>query len=401
MSVWLTIVGCGLGGREELSAKAKATLEKAEVVAGSERLLNIYQIPAERRFVWTVPFTAGVNYVVSRRGRPTVVLATGDPMHFGVGATLASVVSSNEMCVLSAPSAFSLAAARLGWPLQDATCLSLHGRPLEGLYAELGPGALLLILTSDGQAPAAIMELLTKAGYGHSRVVVLENLGGHNEARYDIVAADQSGTEYADLNVLAITCVSDPDQQYFPAIPGLPDTAFLHDGQLTKREIRAVTLAGLMPTHGQRLWDVGAGCGSVAIEWLRAAARSAAVAFEREEDRCAMIEQNALGLGVPRLAVVKGEVPISLVGQPPPDAIFHGGAVSNDSVFEACWRMLLSGGRLVANAVTLEGETALARRHAEFGGELIRMSVARSVALGRLRGMQPSMDVTQWRVLKP
>lgn len=401
MKSWLTIIGMGLDGAAGLGPAAREALQAAEIVAGSTRLLDAAGIDDERRYVWPTPFAEGLAHVAGQRGRRVAVVATGDPMHFGVGASLTQLIPAEEITVLPAPSAFSLAAARLGWALQDVTCLSLHGRPLETLHAALQPGARLLVLTSGGAAPSEIMSLLLQAGFGPSRVSVLENLGGADEARHDLIVEGHSFDSYADLNTLAIDCIAEADVQYLPPLPGLPDGAFLHDGQLTKREVRAATLAALVPTPRQRLWDVGAGCGSVAIEWLRAAPLSEAVAFERNGERLAMIEQNALRLGVPQLPVVAGEVPEIFAGQAAPDAVFLGGAVSDDDVFAACWQALKSGGRQVANAVTLEGEAALARRHREFGGELLRMDVSRVVGVGRFRGMQPGMAVMQWRAVKP
>lgn len=401
MKPWLTIIGVGLDGSDGLGASAREALNTADVVAGSERLLQDCGVAVDKRYVWPSPLAHGLAHIAGLRGRPVVVLATGDPMHFGVGVSLADLVATEETTVIPSSSAFSLAAARVGWPLQDVQCLSVHGRPLETLHRALLPGARLLILTSDGDAPSRIMSLLMQCGYGRSRVSILENMGGADEARHDLLAEEQSFDSYASLNTMAVECVADEDVQALPLVPGLPDGAFLHDGQLTKREVRAATIAALAPIPGQRLWDVGAGCGSVAIEWLRCAPGSQAVAFERDDDRIVMIENNALRLGVPRLSVVTGELPETLSGQAAPDAVFHGGAVADDDVFSACWQAMASGGRLVANAVTLEGEAALARRHREHGGELVRIEVSRAVSVGRYRGMQPGMAVMQWRAVKP
>ncbi len=401
MTAWLTIVGIGLDGLASAPAAARVVIDRADMVAGSARLLDLAAIDAGRRYAWPTPFSDGVEHVLRARGRAVVVLATGDPMHFGVGATFAARLPAEEFTVLPAPSAFSHAAARMGWALQDVACISLHGRPLEVLHAAIAPGARLFILTRDGDAPAKIMSLMLQAGYGPSHVSILENLGGANEARHDLKVEEHDFTSYADLNIMAVACAIEPDVHYLPPLPGLPDGAFLHDGQITKREVRALSLSALAPAPRQRLWDVGAGCGSVAVEWLRCGANVSAVAFECDPERVGMIEQNALRLGVPQLSVVAGRAPAILDGQAAPDAVFHGGAITDDDVFEACWRALTSGGRLVANAVTLEGEAALARRHGEFGGDLVGLAVARAGAVGRFRAMQPAMTVTQWRVMKP
>ncbi len=401
MTPWLTVIGVGLDSLDGLSQRARNALDAAELIAGSNRLLDATSVTPDKRYVWPSPFSEGLAHIVAQRGRPVVVLATGDPMHYGVGASLADRVPIEEMIIIPAPSAFSLAASRLGWALQDAHCISLHGRPLETLFAALQPDARLIVLTSDGEAPSQIMSLLLQAGYGPSNVTVLENLGGEHEGRHELRAEEHSFDSFAALNVMAIQCIAEEDVQHLPLIPGLPDGAFLHDGQMTKREVRAMTLAALAPAPGERLWDVGAGCGSVAIEWLRAAPRSSAVAFERDDERIGMIQQNALRLGVPHLSVVEGPLPESLSGQAAPDAIFHGGALANQDVFEYCWSALPSGGRIVANAVTLEGETALAERQKTHGGELVRIEVSRAIAVGRFRGMQPGMAVMQWRAVKP
>ena len=401
MKQWLTIIGVGLDGLDGLSHRAQATIDQASVVAGSDRLLDAAQITPDKRYAWPSPFSEGLTHILKQRGQSVVVLATGDPMHYGVGASLAEHIPSDEMTVIPAPSAFSLAASRMGWALQDVNCLSLHGRPLEALFSSLQPGSRLLLLTSDGAAPSQIMSLLLQAGYGPSKVTVLENLGGGDEARHDLRAEEHTFDSFAALNVMAVHCAADEDVQHLPLVPGLPDGAFVHDGQMTKREVRSITLAALAPTNGERLWDVGAGCGSVAIEWLRAAPRSSAVAFERDDERIGMIQQNALRLGVPQLSVVEGRLPEILAGQAAPDAVFHGGALADHDVFDTCWNALRSGGRLVANAVTLEGETALSDRHKAHGGELVRIEVSRAIAVGRFRGMQPGMAVMQWRAVKP
>ncbi|MEM6495106.1 MAG: precorrin-6y C5,15-methyltransferase (decarboxylating) subunit CbiE [Pseudomonadota bacterium] len=401
MRPWLTVIGVGLDGRDGLSQRARDALEAAELIAGSSRLLDAICVAPEKRYVWPSPFSEGLAHIVAQRGRSIAVLATGDPMHYGVGASLTERIAVAEMAIIPAPSAFSLAASRLGWALQDVDCISLHGRPMETLFAALQPDARLLILTSDGEAPSQIMSMLLQAGYGPSQITILENLGGPDEARLELRAEEHSFDSFAALNVMAIQCIAEGDVQHLPPLPGLPDGAFLHDGQMTKREVRAMTLAALAPAPGDRLWDVGAGCGSVAIEWLRAAPRSSAVAFERDDERIGMIQHNALRLGVPQLSVVEGPLPDSLTGQAPPNAIFHGGALASQEVFEHCWSALPSGGRIVANAVTLEGEAALSERHTTHGGELVRIEVSRAIAVGRFRGMQPGMAVMQWRAVKP
>ncbi len=400
MKPWLTIVGVGLDGAISLNERAQAAISSASVVAGSVRLLDIMEITQDRRFAWPSPFSKGIAWLKTMAGQPVVVLATGDPMHFGVGATIALEFHRDEYAVLPAPSSLSLAAARMGWALQDVACLSLHGRPPERLQAALAPRARLLILTRDGNAPNEIMHLLYEAGYGSSLVSVLENLGGPEEARYDLTAADARPHTYAALNILAVQCHLDEAATYLPRLPGLPDSVFEHDGQLTKREIRTTTISALSPSPGDQLWDVGAGCGSVAIEWLRCVPGSKAIAFERNLQRLDMIRKNALRLGVPHIQVMAGDTPACLQGQPAPDAVFLGGSIADAKLFEVCWQALRSGGRFVANAVTLEGQAALAERHLAFGGELLHIAISHVKDVGRFRGLQPAMAVMQWRVVK-
>ena len=300
--------------------------------------------------------------------------------------------------VIPAPGAFSLAAARMRWPLQDVACLTVHGRAAEVLYLHLYPGARLLILANDGDTPAQIAGMLAARGYGDSRVVALEHMGGPREARHEALAKDWGDGPVADLNTLAVECVAAPDARVFSRVAGLPDDAFEHDGKMTKREVRAATLAALAPLPGQLLWDVGAGCGSVAIEWMRAGGR--AIGIENNPDRMAMAARNAALLGVPELALISGEAPAALEGLDAPDAVFVGGGIGTDGLFEACWSALKPGGRLVANTVTIEGESTLARLHREHGGDMVRLAVSKLSPVGRLHGWKPLMTVTQWQAVK-
>jgi len=341
-----------------------------------------------------------LDQIKSRRGRPTAVLASGDPMWFGIGATLAKHLPAEEIAVHPAPSALQLAAARLKWPLQHVAVLSLHGRPVELLHPHLLPGNRLLALTSDRSTVTAVRDLLLARGYGGSRLTVLENLGAAGE-RITSAPARDFDAAIGDFHVLAIECPPDPAAPLLPPVPGLPDDAFRHDGQLTKREVRAATLARLAPFPGALLWDVGAGCGSVAIEWMRAARDARAIAFERDDSRRGLIAANAAVLGTPGLEIVAGEAPATLAGRPAPDAVFIGGDVANDLLFEACWSALKAGGRLVANAVTLDGEAALYARQEQLGGELTRLEISSLDRIGNERVLRPRLAVTQWAVIKP
>ncbi len=394
MSVWLKVVGIGDDGLAGISPAARALIEGAEILVGGERHLALVD-HADKR-VWPSPFSQSQAMLNSLRGRNVVVLASGDPMYFGIGATLARWFDPAEMLVVPHAGAFSLAAAALGWALQDCLCLTVHGRPVEALHLHLAPGRKLLVLSEDGQSPAAVARLLEKAGFGPSEMVVLEHLGGpkHNIRR----ATSQTWVgESADLNVIAIACVAEKGAKLFSALGGLPDDAFDHDGQLTKREIRAVTLSSLAPLPSQMLWDVGAGCGSLAIEWMRAG--GLAVAIESHARRAASIAVNAARLGVPGLQVIQGHAPDSLPYSDP-DAVFVGGGVSAPGLLDACWAALKPGGKLVANAVTAEGEAALQVFHARHGGEMIRLSVSRLAPVGGFHTWHPAMPVTQYKGVK-
>jgi len=400
MNRWLSIVGLGEDGLAGLTPAARQLIDKAELMVGGERHLSQVPNGNAERLAWQSPLKLTVEEILRRRGRPVVVLATGDPLWFGIGVTLARHVSPDEMWILPGVSAFALACARLGWPLAEVECLTLHGRPLALLNAVVLPNARLLLLSADGTTPAAVAKSLTALGYGPSRITVLEHMGGPNERRLTGTAADWTIGQTLDLNTVAVECIAGPDAVVRPRVPGLPDEAFRHDGQLTKREVRAATLSALTPTPGQRLWDVGAGCGSVAIEWLRCHRPLEAVAIERDGARCAMILENATALGVPQLQVVEGEAPGALAGLPPPDAVFIGGGLTVPGVVEQCWAALAPRGRLVANAVTLEGEARLVSLRSGIGGDLVRIAVSRAEPIGPFTGWRPLMPVTQFAATK-
>ena len=400
MSAWLTIVGVGPEGVPGLVSSTRALLEAAEVVVGPDRMLSDLSLRSAEIHAWSSPIDNTLKQIEDWKGRNVIILATGDPMHFGIGATIARRIAPDEMTIIPAPSAFSLAAARLKWPLQDVATLSLHGRPVSTLQPFVHQGANLIVLTTGGETVLEVAALLIARGYGQSKLSVLEHMGTAEERIVRTLADQCADHEFADFNTLAIECVAAPDARVLPRIPGLPDEAFINDGQLTKREVRAVTLSALAPSPGALLWDVGAGCGSVAIEWMRAAHGARAIAFERHEERIRMIAENAVALGAPDLDIVSGDVANSLSGHPAPSAVFVGGAVTNDDVFARCWDALVLGGRLVANAVTLEGNTILIARHERHGGELLRIDVSHVSPVGARRAMRPRMSVLQWRVQK-
>ena len=400
MTPWLSILGLGEDGLPGLAPAARALFDNAEVLIGGTRHLDMVPDDGRERLTWPSPLGAIVEEIARRRGQRVCVLATGDPMHYGIGVTLAKAVPMDEMVVIPAPSAFSLACARLGWTVSEVEPLTLHGRPLAILHPAIQPGARLLLLSNDAATPDRVAELLCARGYGPSRMAVLEHMGGAKERRLDATAEAWQPGRAADFNTIAVDCIAGPDAALLPRSPGLPDEAFRHDGQMTKREVRAVTLSALQPVPGQLLWDLGAGAGSIAIEWMRSHARCRAVAVERHADRIALIAGNAAALGTPGLEIVEGEAPGALDGLEAPDAAFIGGGLRADGNFETCWDRLKPGGRLVANAVTVEGEQALARWRAELGGELTRIAISRAGAVGSYTGWRPLMPVTQLRAVK-
>ncbi len=400
MTRWLSVVGIGEDGLVGLSPAARALVDTAEIVVGGSRHLAMVPEGGAERLAWERPFERSVAAIARHRGRRVVVLASGDPMWYGVGAVLARQFPREEMAILPSPGAFSLAASRLGWALAECGQLSLHARPLDALRLHLAPGRRLLLLSEDGSTPVAVAALLDRLGYGLSPLTVFEHLGGPREAAVTAAAAEWGGRRTADLNTIALECRAGPGARVLSTVPGLPDDAFEHDGQLTKREIRAATLAALAPVWGETLWDVGAGSGSVAIEWLRAVPGTAAIAIERDPTRAAAIARNAAALGVPGLEVIHGEAPAALPAAMP-HAVFVGGGVAAEGLLPAVWRALRPGGRLVANAVSLAGERALIGWRADHGGALTRLAVSRAEPLGAGETWRPFLAVTQLAATKP
>jgi precorrin-6B C5,15-methyltransferase / cobalt-precorrin-6B C5,C15-methyltransferase len=397
---WLSVVGIGDDGLASLCPAARAVVEAGEVLVGGRRQLAMIAHERAEQLAWRRPLETTFDDLEARRGRKVVVLASGDPMCFGVGETLARRFSPDEMQVLPAPSSFSLVCARLGWSRTEVESLSLHARPADILRRYMSPAARLIVLSHDGQTPNLIAAMLCEQGYGPSRMTVFEHLGGSAERRIDGSAEAWPATGFAALSTVAIACVAGDGAVVWPSVPGLPDEAFESDGMLTRRDVRAATLARLAPLAGQTLWDVGAGSGAVAIEWLRALRRGRAVAIERDPERCARIERNARRLGTPELVLAQGSAPAALAGLPQPDAVFVGGGLSAPGLIERCWQALPPGGRLVANAVTIEGERTLLDWHARSGGELVRLAIARAEPVGRFEGWRPAMPVTQLAVTR-
>lgn len=400
MNAWLNIIGVGADGLQGLSPAARALVETAEVLVGGGRHLAMVPAGGAERLMWELPLERTLDAIKDRRGKRVVVLATGDPMCFGIGAQLAQHFGAGEIVVIPAVSAFTLACARLNWPFEAVETLTLHGRPLEHFNLFLYPGARLLLLAENGATPARVAELLRARDFGPSLMVVLEEMGGAKESRVEGTAESWDAPRCKDLNTIAVACRAGPKAVIHSRVPGLPDQAFEHDGQITRREVRAITLAALAPLPGALLWDVGAGCGSVAIEWLRAALRARAVAIERKPGRAAIMARNAAALGVPHLEIIAGEAPFVLAGLNPPDAVFIGGGLTAPGLLEACWDALGAGGRLVANAVTVEGEAALSRHRKALGGTLTRIAVSGLEPLGAFSAFRPSLPVTQLVIVK-
>ena len=400
MAPWLTVVGIGEDGFSGLGKQARRALLGAARIFGSPRQLALLpRCVAGERLGWPSPFSLAP--VLALRGEPVCVLASGDPMFYGVGASLARQLPAAEIRVLSMPSSCALAAARLGWPLQDVQVVSLVARPLAALNAHLHSGVRLLVLSNDGDSPAAIATQLRERGFGPSRLRVFEHLGGVDERELAGTAQGWPHSDVAALNLVAIECLATPEAPRLHRLAGLPDSAFRHDGQLTKRDVRAITLARLAPQPGELLWDVGAGCGSIGIEWMRAHPACRALAIEADEGRQGFIEHNRDALGVPGLHLVRGKAPAALEGLEQPDAIFIGGGVTREGVLDLCWANLRPGGRLVANAVTLQSELALAHFRERHGGELTRIHVAHAQPLGAFDTWRQALPITLLDVVKP
>ena len=397
---WLAVVGIGEDGVDGLSPAARRLVAQAAFVVGGRRHLALAGPLSAETLVWPSPIENALDVIEAHRGRSVCVLATGDPFFFGVGAMLMRRFAADEMICVPAPSAFALGAARLGWSQQDCALLTLHGRPLEAIIPHLQPGARILALSWDDATPAKLAALLSARGMGRAKLTVCEAMGGLSERVRTTEAQTYALDNVAALNTIALEVVVDRGARILPRAAGLPDDWFEHDGQITKREIRAMTLSQLAPARGELLWDVGSGSGSVAIEWMLADPANRAVAIEARHDRAARAARNALTFGVPALSVVTGEAPQALADLPTPDAIFIGGGAGAPEMIERAIVALAPGGRLVVNAVTLETQAALVDWRARHGGELTQIAVAHAEPVGRFSGWRAAMPVVQWRLVK-
>ena len=399
---WLSIVGINEDGLDGLSPAARRCIMQACLVVGGRRHLALAE--EDRRgmaMAWPLPLQDAFPAIWSRRGKAVCVLASGDPFFYGIGSLLARVIPADEMMCHPAASSFSLAAGRLGWAVQDCALVTLHGRPLENILPHLQPHGRVLALSWDQTTPGRLATLLTQHGFGDAALTVMEAMGGRRERIRRAPAAAFKLNDIDALNLVAIEVGEARQARIIPLSPGLPDAWFEHDGQLTKSDIRALTLAALAPRRGELLWDIGAGSGSIGIEWMLAGPANQAIAIERNRLRAERIVRNATAIGVPDLRVVEGVAPDALNGLPVPDAIFVGGGATAQNVIDAAWAALRSGGRIVANGVTIETQAELIGRFCTLGGRLKTIQIAHADPVGGFHGMRAALAVTQWAAEKP
>jgi len=399
---WLSIIGIGEDGVAGLSPVAQRLVSSAVLVVGGKRHLDLAgDLIRGRRLAWPSPIAGALPEIQKHRGKPVTVLASGDPFHYGVGTMLMEAVPAAETLCLPQPSAFSLAAARLGWSLQDVSMVSLHGRAFEAIVRHLQPGARILALAWDGETAGKLARLLSDRGMGSSKIVVLESMAGPGERVRATTASAFDLADIAALNTIALEIVAPATAMVLGLAPGLDDDLFENDGQLTKREVRAVTLSALAPQQGELLWDIGLGAGSIAIEWLLRHPSLKAIGFEERSDRAARAARNAATLGTPDLQIVEGRAPDAFATLPRPDAVFIGGGLSDPGVLDGAWSALKAGGRLIANAVSIDSEARLIEWFQRHGGELVRLQASKAHKIGTVFAWRSATPVTQWRVRKP
>ena len=411
---WLSVIGIGEDGLAGLNAIGRSLIEQAEIIFGGDRHLAMLQDldsshrqGQQLRPAWQTPIEKSVAQILSYRGKRVCVLASGDPLWFGIGTTLLKKIAIAEITILPSPSTFSWICARLGWTLNEVETLSLCGRPAALIQTYIYPNAKLLILSANHKTPQIVANTLCDRHFSNSKITVFEHLNGVKERIVTTTAMELEHLgAFADLNAIAVECVASFETSTEAVLAaktrsrmaGLPDSAYSHDGQLTKREVRAVTLSSLAPNAGEMLWDVGAGCGSIAIEWMRSHPRCQAIAIEKS--RTHFITENAIALGTPNLQIIAGQAPDVLQGLPIPDAIFIGGGATTTGLMDICWQSLRSQGRIVANVVTLEGEQQLWQWQQKYGGTLTQIAISRAEAIGSFLGWKPMRPVTQWQVIK-
>ncbi|MCJ0976092.1 precorrin-6y C5,15-methyltransferase (decarboxylating) subunit CbiE [Rhodococcus sp. ARC_M12] len=398
----IVVVGIGADGWDGLPLTSRTAIEHADVVLGSARQVAGVREHCTETRTWPSPLLPNLRPMIDAcAGSRVCVLASGDPMFHGIGVSLAREFGADRLRVLPAPSSVSLACARLGWALHHTTTVSLVNSPAETVLPELADGRRILVLSQGASTPGEIAVTLSANGFGATEMTVLEQLGGPAERVVGGIARESTFEGVDPLNVVALHCVRDPDAPRHTRIPGLADSAYTGDGQMTKREVRALTLSALAPAPGELLWDIGGGSGTIAIEWLRTDGSCRAVTFENSQARREQIERNALNLGVPGL-VVHGGAPESFaaVADAAPDAVFIGGGLTGADMLEACWGAVRTGGRVVANSVTAESDSLLLTAAAKYGGELRRFQIYRGEPLGAFTTWRPQLPVTQWSAVK-
>ena len=398
---WLTFIGLGEDGRKGLSADAVAALDHARLIVGGARHLALIGPTQAETLVWPSPIDAAFAKILAHKGEPVCVLASGDPFFYGIGSVLGKHLTAEDMTCLPAPSSFALAASRMGWAQQDCTLISLHGRALEKIIRHLQPNARILALSWDETTPQKLAALLVARRMGGSKLTILSRMGGEAETICATRAAQFHAPHTDPLNLIALEVVAETDARIIPLASGLPDDWFIHDGQITKRDMRALTLGALAPRSGEVLWDIGAGSGSVSIEWLLRDTSLRALAIEQHPARIANIRANALNLGTPDIEIIEGAAPDVLADLPAPDAVFIGGGATKPGVIDAAYGALKRGGRLVINAVTLETQAELTTRLKAHGGRLVQVQLAEADKVGGFHGWRAAMPVVQWVVTKP
>lgn len=418
-SPWLYLIGMGADGLDGLSVQARQYLEEADVLVSSARLFSLMPEDGRPRIHWASPLRGTLPAINAHKGKTVAVIATGDPLCYGVGSWLLTKFSLEDMVIIPGTSAFALACARMGWAQQKTKLITLHGRDDSTIRDVIAPNQNIVVLSENASTPKIVSDQLQKMGFGTSSMTVFTHMDGPGEQRFDAVADQATKTfdkafeddDAHDLNAIAISCVASSGARVLSRAAGLPDDAFAPFGKMTKRELRALAIAKLAPQVGDVLWDVGAGSGSVSVEFLRLAPGGVAHTFDTDANAQAYQLENAQNFGLPNLMMsCRNAMPLSSDGLvvPRPDALFLGGGIDQD-VIRAAMEHLKAGGRLVAHAVTIESEVHLMTAFEQYGGSLTRISIARSEAIKKqtdansgheFHGFKPAMTVTQWAFQK-